>query len=114
MINKSHFNDSIIYSYLSMFYSVRLLLVEHDEDSDDYEHINKLMDAYYQPSGWTNLNIVQIIREAREFKNKVESQPGIRVSKADAEKFNEKAAEVLKEIKKQLQPLSDIQTAPSE
>ncbi len=114
MIKKSHFNDSIIYSYLSLFYSVRLLLVEQDEDSDDYERINELMDAYYQPSGWTNLNIVQIIRETREFKNKVESQPGIMVSKADAERFNEKAAEVLAAIKKRLQPLSDIQTSPSE
>lgn len=114
MINKGQFNDSIIFSYLSLFYSVRVLLIRHDEDSDDYSRIHDLMEKYYQPTGWTNLNIVEIIRETREFKDLVESNTGNKATKNDAVKFNKNASDVLEQVRQQSQLLSDTHTAPSE
>lgn len=114
MIKKSRYNDSIIFSYLSLFYSVRILLIKHDEDSDDYGRIHELMEKYYQPTGWTNLNIVEIIKETREFKDLVEANTGIKATRIEAEKFNRNASQVLDEVRKQCQLLSDTHTAPSE
>jgi len=113
MIKKGRYNDSIIFSYLSLFYSVRVLLIRHDEDSDDYGRIHDLMEKYYQPSGWTNLNIVEIIKETREFKDLVESDTGIKATRNQAEKFNRNASDVLGEVRKQVQLLSETQTEPS-
>jgi len=113
MIKKSRYNDSIIYSYLSLFYSVRVLLIRHDEDSDDYGRIHDLMEEYYQPTGWVNLDIVEIIKETKEFKDRVEADPGIKASREDAERFRRHAAVVLEQIRS-LQPLSDTQISPSE
>lgn len=114
MIKKGHFNDSIIFSYLSLFYSVRTLLIKQDEDSDDYDRIHELMENYYQPTGWTNLDIVAIIRETREFKEKVESDPGVKVTREEAEKFNRNASDALSRIRSHHQLRSETQTAPSE
>jgi uncharacterized protein (UPF0332 family) len=102
MIKKGQFNDSIIYSYLSLFYSVRVLLVGRGEDSDNYTLISELMEKYYQPAGWTSINIVGIIRETKEFKDKVESNPGIKATRDEAERFNRNASDVLAEIKKKI------------
>ncbi len=113
MIKKGYYNDSIIYSYLSLFYSVRALLITQDEDSDDYSRIHDLMEKFYQPTGWTGIDIVGIIRETREFKEKVESDPGTRITREEAEKFNKSASAVLSQIAKRFQVLSDTQTPPS-
>lgn len=113
MIKKGQYNDSIIFSYLSLFYSVRVLLIRHDEDSDDYGRIHDLMEKYYQPSGWTTLNIVEIIKETREFKDLVESNTGIKATRKEAEKFNRNASEVLGEVRNQSQLLSETHTEPS-
>jgi uncharacterized protein (UPF0332 family) len=114
MIKKGQYNDSIIFSYLSLFYSVRILLIKHDEDSDDYGRIHELMEKYYQPTGWTNLNIIEIIKETREFKDMVELNTGVKATRKEAEKFNRNASDVLGEMRKQCQLLSETHTPPSE
>ncbi len=102
MLRKSHFNDSLLYSYLSLFYSIRILLVEKGEDSDDYNRIHELTEKYFNPTGWTGVHISDIMKEAKEFKDKIEENPGMKVTKSEAEKFNKNAAMVLEEIKSQL------------
>ncbi len=102
MLRKSLFNDSLLYSYLSLFYSVRTLLIGNDEDSDDYRKIYELTEKYFNPTGWTGAHIAEIIKEAKEFKDKIERNPGMKVTKSEAEKFNKNAATVLEEIKSQL------------
>lgn len=99
MLQKSLFNDSLIYSYLSLFYSIRTLLIGKEEDSDDYSRIYELTEKYFNPTGWTGVDVGKIIREAKEFKDKIEKNPGLKVSKSEAEKFNKNAAKVLEEIK---------------
>ncbi|MCX7679351.1 MAG: HEPN domain-containing protein [Spirochaetes bacterium] len=103
MLQKSAFNDSVIYSYLSIFYSVRILLIEKDEDSDDYNKIYELIENYFNPTGWTGLPISEIIKEAKQFKEKIDANPGIRITKKEAEKLNKNASLILEEIKSKLQ-----------
>lgn len=102
MLQKSLFNESVIYAYLSIFYSVRTLLIDKDEDSDDYHKIYELEEKYFIPTGWTELPIQEILKEAKEFKEKIENNPGIKVTKAEAEKLNKNAALVLNKIKSKL------------
>lgn len=102
MLRKSLFNDSLLYSYLSLFYSIRTLLVGKDEDSDDYSRIYELTEKYFNPTGWTGVHIAEIIKEAKEFKDKIEKDPGLKITKPEAEKFNKNAADVLEKIKSQL------------
>lgn len=102
MLKKSLFNDSIIYSYLSLFYSIRTLLIGKDEDSDDYSRIYELTEKYFNPTGWTGVRIVEIMKEAKDFKDKIEKNPGMIVTKSEAEKFNNNAKKVLEEIKTKL------------
>ncbi len=99
-LEKNLFNDSIAYAYLSMFYAARVLLIDKDEDADDYDRIMDLIDKYYEPSGWTTVNIPAIMKETRDFKDKVESLPGQKAEKADAERFYNHALVILNEVEK--------------
>ncbi len=100
MLEKELYNDSIIYSYLSMFYAVRILLLDNGNDSDDHNKILELVEEYYAPNGWTELDIVEIIHNARTFKEMLEANDGIRVSRRQAEHFNINAEKILDEILK--------------
>lgn len=74
-----------------------------DEDSDDYNRIYELTEKYFNPTGWTEVHIAEIIKEAKEFKDKIANNPGLKITKAEAEKFNKNASTVLEEIKSRLQ-----------
>ncbi len=106
MLKKSLFNDSMLYSYLSLFYSIRTLLVGKDEDSDDYSKIHELTEKYFNPTGWTGIPVAEIIKEAKEFKEKIEKNPGLKVTKSEAEKFNKNASMVFDEIRSMLEKIN--------
>ncbi len=100
MLEKELYNDSIIYSYLSMFYAVRILLIDDGQDSDDHNKILELVEEYYSPNGWTELDIVDILHNARTFKEMLENDDGIRVSQTQAVHFNSNAEKILNEVLK--------------
>lgn len=100
MLEKELYNDSIIYSYLSMFYAVRILLIDDGQDSDDHNKILELVEEYYSPNGWTEVDIVEILHNARTFKEMLENDDGIRVSRTQAEHFNRNAENILNEVLK--------------
>lgn len=100
MLNKSLYNDSLIFSYLSMFYSVRILLIEKNVDSDDHEKILDLIQKYYEPSGWMDIDIIAILREAKTYKDKIEKNEGVVISREEAGRFNKNATIILDRIVK--------------
>ncbi len=100
MLDKCDYNDSLIFSYLSMFYSVRVLLIDKNVDSDDHEKILELVKEYYEPAGWTDIDIVDILNEAKLYKDKLEKDKGIKISKEKADKFYECASLMYKKVQK--------------
>ncbi len=100
MLDKELYNDSLIYSYLSMFYAVRLLLIDNEIDSDDHNRILELVREYYYPNGWTELDIVEVLQEAKTFKDMLDDDDGIRIPREQAEVFNDNARKVLNEVLK--------------
>jgi uncharacterized protein (UPF0332 family) len=99
MLEKGRFNDSVINSYLSIFYSARLLLLHAGDDADDYEDILALAEKYYEPSGWSSIDIVGILRETKHFHDRIRSA-GKTVTREEAERFYANASAVLGEITK--------------
>ena len=98
MLSKSLYNDSLIFSYLSMFYSVRILLIEKNVDSDDHEKILELIEKYYEPTGWMDVNILEILSEAKVYKEKIEKDKGVLISKDEADKFLNNANLILNQV----------------
>ncbi len=98
MLNKKLYNDSFIFSYLSMFYSVRILLIEKEEDSDDHSKILELVKKYYRPTGWIDVNIIEILQEAKTYKEKIDNEKGVVLGKEDAKKFNKNASLLLNQV----------------
>jgi uncharacterized protein (UPF0332 family) len=83
-----------------MFYSVRILLIEKNVDSDDYEKILELIEKYYEPTGWMDVNIIEILSEAKVYKEKIEKDKGVLISKDEADKFLNNANLILKQVLK--------------
>jgi uncharacterized protein (UPF0332 family) len=98
MMAQRRYNEAVIYSYLSMFYSVRILLIDHDDDSDDHDRILELEKKYYEPMGWTGLDVMAILKDTKLFKDSMEKSPGASVSEEEAEKFYSKAMMVMNEV----------------
>jgi len=101
MLNKQRYNESVIYSYLSMFYSVRLLLIGAEDDTDNEEKILELAEKYYEPAGWTSLDILGILRETKEFHDQLNKSTGKIVSQEEAERFYNNALSVMIEVTRQ-------------
>jgi len=110
LLNRGFYNDSIIYSYLSMFYSVRALLITANVDSDDPNKILELIEEYYEPAGWTTLNIINIITETKEYKDKAESTTETKFTREEADKFSQNAKSILNLISKKILSLNEIPT----
>ena len=87
MLEKGMYNDSVLCSYLSMFYSVRVLLIQNGSDSDDHDRILELVESYYEPAGWTGVDIIGILREAKTCRDSVESVRDAVATREEAENF---------------------------
>ncbi len=95
MLQKSHYGEAVRYSYLSMFYAVRMLLLEEGMDSDDPAKIIKLAERYFEPSGWSALDLGALLAEPEG-----PAREGMVISRDKAEMFYGKALEVLSRIEK--------------
>lgn len=98
LYKKGDYSNSLIQSYLSLFYSVRILLLDKDSDSDDFEKITSLAERYLQPAGWISFDIAAVLREGRLHKQRLEMQLSVDVNENDAKRFVEQAETVFKEI----------------
>lgn len=98
MLIRGRYNDSVICSYLSMFYAVRVLLIEDDIDSDNYTRIRELAKKYYEPSGWNEIDITGILNKSVVSRDSAESTPVCAASKEEAERFYENANAIMSEI----------------
>ncbi len=96
MIDAGKYGDSLVFSYLSLFYSIRLLLIDHDEDSDDPGKIIKLAERYFEPSGWNGIDILSTFRETKKASDLAAADPEKKVSVETAREFYHKAASVRK------------------
>ena len=91
MINKGLNRESLIFSYLSMFYSIRLLLIDNNDDSDNYNKIFELITKYFEPTGWTSINILDVIDETKILQDSENKRTDTIITKEDAYTFLEKA-----------------------
>lgn len=100
MLQKGLFNDALLYSYLSMFYAIRVLLINHDVDSDDEERIMNLAEQYFEPAGWESIDVVAVLKESKQFKDRIEKSPGVRITREEADRFYRNAAHINHEVKR--------------
>ncbi len=64
MLEKGHYNNSVLFSYLSLFYLVRVFLIENDIDSDNSLKIVELIQKYYA-STWDTVDIKTMLTKSR-------------------------------------------------
>ncbi|RPI92414.1 MAG: HEPN domain-containing protein [Spirochaetales bacterium] len=95
MLRKGQFGEVVRYSYLSMFYAVRMLLLEEGTDSDDPAKIIELAERYFEPAGWSALDIGALLAMPEGPAGK-----GVEITREKAEMFYGKASEVLTRIEK--------------
>lgn len=110
MIKRTNYNDAVVFSYLAMFYAMRTLLLEKHTDTDNISKIIEIYEKYYSQTVWADIDIVAVIKECKQFKDKIENTPGIIVSKDDANKYFNSAQSILKEIKILTSSSSQIST----
>jgi len=67
LLMKGDCKNAVVQAYLSLFYSVRLLLLDKNEDSDDFNRIVELARKYFQPSGWLSVDIGTMLEKGRDY-----------------------------------------------
>lgn len=102
MLRKGQYAEAVRYSYLSMFYAVRMLLVEDGKDSDNPSRIIELAERYFEPAGWSALDIGALLSEPEG-----PAHEGMSISRGKAELFYAKAREVLTRIEESGPPNTD-------
>jgi len=102
MLEAGRYNESVVFSYLSLFYSIRLLLLDREDDSDDPEKILSLAESFFEPSGWNGIDILSIFRESKLARERIETEPGHSADPALASDFYLTAGEVMSGILKKI------------
>ncbi|HDP81466.1 MAG TPA: hypothetical protein ENN21_11545 [Spirochaetes bacterium] len=100
MLEAGRYNESVMFSYLSLFYSIRLLLIDREDDSDDPEKILSLAESFFEPSGWNGVDILSIFRESKRARDRIENEPGHSADPEMARNFYVKAVEARSTILK--------------
>lgn len=93
MLRKGQYGEVVRYSYLSMFYAVRMLLLEEGTDSDDPAKIIELAERYFEPTGWSALDIGALLAMPEG-----PARKGTGITREKAEMFYGKASEVFSRI----------------
>ncbi|MGL4369604.1 MAG: HEPN domain-containing protein, partial [Spirochaetota bacterium] len=72
LLSKGDCSNAVVQAYLSLFYSVRLLLLDKNEDSDDFEKIVELARKYFQPSGWLTVDAGTLLEKGRSYQDRID------------------------------------------
>jgi len=100
LLSKGDYGNALAQAYLSIFYSVRVLLLEKGADSDDFEKIVSLSEEYFQPIGWLSRDISQLLEKGRTLHEQIERNNKNEVSIAEALSFIENAEKIRKAVEK--------------
>lgn len=92
------YNDAVILSFLSLFNSIRFLLCENGDDSDNYDKIINLAKQYFTTTEWGSLNIPDILKDSRSYNQIIADAIGKQMTKQEAEKYYKNAESVLQTI----------------
>jgi len=92
------YNEAVILSFVSLFNSIRLLLCENGDDSDNYDKIFGLAEQYFTSTMWGSLDILEILKDARGFNENVLNGTGKIITRQEAEKYYKNAEAVLREV----------------
>lgn len=95
LLRKGQYGEAVRYSYLSMFYAVRMLLLEEGMDSDDPVKIIELAERYFEPAGWSALDLGALLAMPEG-----PAHEGMNISREKAEMFYGKARDVLSRMDK--------------
>ena len=98
MFKKGLNYKSLIFSYLAMFYAVRLLLINSNVDSDDHTKIIELIRGYLEPKGWTSIEVFQSLQQTNDSDDTIEDNLNNQVSKEKAKELLTNAELVLNEV----------------
>ncbi len=93
MLQKGRYAEAVRCSYLSMFYAVRMLLVDSGTDSDNPKRIIELAERYFEPAGWSALDLGALLAEPEG-----PAHREMPISRSKAEMFYGKARETLNRI----------------
>lgn len=96
--SKGEYTNSLIQAFLSIFYSVRILLLEDGTDSDNFEKIVELSKRYYEPAGWGSIDISALLQEGHSIRSEIESASAPVIDQSEAKKFIDSAEKLYKEI----------------
>ncbi len=103
LLKNNKANDAVLYGYLSIFYAIRALLIHDDRDSDDFQEIIALFEKYYGDQAVFTLDIPNIMKNSKDFRDKIESDETVVIHIQDAEQCLEYAEKVLQQVKSHLQ-----------
>jgi len=95
LLRKGQYGEAVRYSYLSMFYAVRMLLLEEGVDSDDPVKIIELAERYFEPAGWSALDLGALLAMPEG-----PAHEGMDISREKAKMFYDKARDVLSRMEK--------------
>ena len=94
LLQKGDCKNAVVQAYLSMFYSVRILLLEKNEDSDDFTKIVELARKYFQPSGWLSVDIGTILEKGRSYHDSMSNNCLEEISSDETKGFIETAEKI--------------------
>ena len=94
LLSKGDCTQALVQAYQSIFYSVRVLLLEKGSDSDDFEKIVNLAREYFQPSGWLSLDIGTLLEKGRSIHEQMGNNSQSATSAAEAQSFVDNAQKI--------------------
>ena len=94
LLGKGDCGNAVVQAYLSLFYSVRLLLLDKNEDSDDFEKIVDLARKYFQPSGWLSVDAGTLLEKGRSYQDRMEQKCKDPVPDTEAKSFIDNAEKI--------------------
>lgn len=98
-LEQGKYCESILESYRAIFYSIRVLLIEKEIDSDDPDKIIEIFEKNFDAALLRNTEIIETAKRSKKMKEYVSSSDvHIRFDEADAMLHN--AARIVDDIQK--------------
>ncbi len=98
-LEKKDYCDSVLASYRAIFYAIRVLLVDHDIDSDDPDKIIEIFEKYMESTPFGNTKIIEIAKRSKEIKDHAVNSNG-QIKCDQAEVMLNNATAILNEVER--------------